>query len=96
MSGRAFKCGHPIAAPFMRVNKVGKPFCLTCKNESSRLSKQRQRERVSASSEMRRVAHMEYRLRYLPRQIEAARAKVVALENEARRYGMDELVEVSQ
>lgn len=93
MTVSSFRCGHPIAPPFLRVNKMGKPFCLTCKNESSRLSKQRQRERVSASYEMRRVAHMEYRLRYLPRQIEAARAKVIALENEARRCGMTELLE---
>lgn len=33
------------------------------------------------------------RARYLPGQLEAARRKVVALENEARRYGMVELLE---
>ena len=33
------------------------------------------------------------RLRYLPAQLAAARHKVRALENEARRYGMAELLE---
>ena len=34
------------------------------------------------------------RLRYLPAQLSAARHKVRALENEARRYGMAELIEL--
>ena len=33
------------------------------------------------------------RLRYLPAQLEAARHKVRALENEARRYGLADLLE---
>lgn len=33
------------------------------------------------------------RIRYLPGQLERARRKVTALENEARRYGMTELLE---
>lgn len=93
MSATSFKCGHPIAPPFLRVNKMGKPFCLTCKNESSRLSKKRERERIASNSEMLRLAQMERRMRYLPGQIEAARAKVEALKSEARRYGMTELIE---
>ena len=40
-----------------------------------------------------RVAQHEYnRRRYLPSQIDAARRKVLALENEALRYGMTELL----
>ena len=40
-----------------------------------------------------REAVAEYnRRRYLPAQLEAARRKVEALENEARRYGMTELL----
>lgn len=37
--------------------------------------------------------YQEYRLRYLPVQLEAARRKVALLENEARRYGMTDLLE---
>lgn len=33
-----------------------------------------------------------YRIRYLPGQIERARRKLAALENEARRYGMHDLI----
>lgn len=34
-----------------------------------------------------------YRHRYLPKQIAATRRKLAALENEARRYGMFELLQ---
>ena len=34
-----------------------------------------------------------YRVNYLPQQLEAARRKVVMLENEARRLGMTDLLE---
>jgi len=33
-----------------------------------------------------------YRVRYLPRQLEAARRKVAALENEARRLNLEHLL----
>lgn len=36
---------------------------------------------------------LHYRLRILPEQLEAARRKVRALENEATRYGLTHLVE---
>lgn len=36
--------------------------------------------------------YLAHRVRYLPTAIEAARRKVAALENEARRYGMEDLV----
>ena len=38
-------------------------------------------------------ANLYYRIRALPARIEAARRKVTALENEARRYGMTDLLE---
>ena len=38
--------------------------------------------------------YMAYRVNYLPDALERARRKVRALENEARRYGMTELLEV--
>lgn len=36
----------------------------------------------------RELRYVKYRQRYLPGQLAAARARVAALENEARRYGM--------
>lgn len=36
----------------------------------------------------RELHYVKYRQRYLPGQLAAARARVAALENEARRYGM--------
>lgn len=39
--------------------------------------------------------YLEHRIRYLPMQIASARAKVQHLEEEARRYGMTELLEVA-
>lgn len=36
--------------------------------------------------------YFEYRVRYLPKQLDAARKKVEMLENEARRYGLTELL----
>lgn len=44
------------------------------------------------SEENRRLQRILRRQRYLPEQLEAARKKVVMLENEARRYGMEELL----
>lgn len=40
----------------------------------------------------RQERYLAYRLRVLPEQLESARRKVRALENEARRYGMENLV----
>jgi len=37
-------------------------------------------------------AHLAYRVRHLPTQLENARRKVSALEAEARRYGMHDLL----
>lgn len=37
--------------------------------------------------------YLAYRVRILPEQLEGARRKVAALENEARRYGMTDLLE---
>jgi DNA-binding MarR family transcriptional regulator len=48
----------------------------------------------STMTRAERVAQHEYnRRRYLPSQLDAARRKVRALENEAERYGMRELLE---
>ena len=37
--------------------------------------------------------YLAYRVRILPEQLEGARRKVAALESEARRYGMTDLLE---
>ena len=39
------------------------------------------------------LAYLDSRVRRLPDMLDRARAKVKALENEARRYGMDDLLE---
>lgn len=43
--------------------------------------------------EDRETAYRVHRIRYLPFALDAARRKVRALENEARRYGMEDLLE---
>lgn len=41
----------------------------------------------------RQVEYMKQRMRRMPEMLDGARRKVAALENEARRYGMDHLLE---
>jgi hypothetical protein len=43
--------------------------------------------------EQAQLRYLESRVRRLPGMLDAARHKVAALENEARRYGMNDLVE---
>lgn len=43
--------------------------------------------------ELRRDRSLYMRVRYLPDQLEAARRKVAMLENEARRYGLNDLLQ---
>lgn len=45
--------------------------------------------------EAKRVKYVAHRVAYLPRAIDSARRKLSALENEARRYGMNDLLETS-
>jgi hypothetical protein len=49
---------------------------------------------AALSREERAQAYMAYRVNYLPEALDRARRKVRALENEAARYGMTELLEV--
>jgi len=46
---------------------------------------------MSASGETARERHARYRASYLPRQLVRARLKVVHLEREAKRLGLDKL-----
>lgn len=96
MSGGAFRCGHAKSADNIRRDWKGNPVCRTCANAQSRASKRRERALLKVNAEEQRIGRMQYRMRYLPRQIEGARAKLAALENEARRYGMTELLEARQ
>lgn len=76
-----YRCGHPRTAE----NTWGRAEarCRQCTQASQR--------RTVAQTPPSLIA-LQNRQRYLPRQIEAARHKVVMLENEARRYGMTELL----
>ena len=53
-------------------------------------------EARSTANEGQVADFIKYRQRYLPQQILATRAKLRALENEARRYGLHYLVEESR
>jgi len=57
-------------------------------------SKRQQLARMN-TDEDHRADYILYRQRVLPKQIAQARAKLAALENECRRYGMNELLETN-
>lgn len=87
---RAFRCGHPKTRENMKIRREGGFFterCRECHREHQRAYKAK--ARVNRD---RDAAHLAYRVQYLPGQIEATRRKLTALENEARRYGMHDLV----
>lgn len=57
------------------------------------------REVAQADAKARKaseLSHLTYRMKYLPQQLEDARRKLAALENEARRYRMFDLLETGQ
>lgn len=91
MSSGAFRCGHPKATDNIRQSSTG-PICRLCANAASREWKRRNREEIKNDAEARRIFNMQQRMRRLPDQIEATRHKLAMLENEARRYGMTELI----
>lgn len=47
---------------------------------------------LKLTREEKELSYKLYRIKYLPRQLEATRAKLRALENEARRYGMEDIL----
>lgn len=81
MSVSLFSCGHARTVD-NTVSEQGRTRCITCKRA-------RAREAYSDDPDIR---HLEYRQRYLPIALERTRAKLIELENEARRYGMKELL----
>lgn len=58
-----------------------KPFVPLCVERDARMIRKE-----------KELAHLSYRLKVLPDQLERARARVRQLENEARRYGMYDLL----
>lgn len=50
------------------------------------------RRRALREAQPKEERWLEYRVRYLPQQLDRARRRVAALENEARRYGMNDLL----
>ena len=83
-----WRCGHPKTAENTQsVGKDNGTRCKTCRQEISRRSAARCRSEAASDR------YTYHRLSYLPRQLEAARRKVAMLENEARRYGMTNLLQ---
>lgn len=78
-----FRCGHPRIPENFAPNS-GRVVCLSCKREHAAVWWRKQDEK--------RRRQM-YRRRFLPHQLEAARRKVAALENEARELGFTHLVQ---
>lgn len=82
-----FNCGHPRTAENTRI-AGGRSLCRTCQSKYQREYKRKLRDSQTPADRF-----LQHRLEYLPRQLESARHKVAMLENEARRYGMVELLE---
>lgn len=87
MSAGAFRCGHPKLPENIKIIAGGHARCRTCQNACNRAYKRRDYATMTPAEKW-----IAYRVRHLPKQIEAARRKVAALENEARRYGMNDLI----
>lgn len=85
MTGATFNCGHDRTPDNTRI-AGDRALCLTCQRRYQREWKQK-------NPEGREDRFTRHRREYLPRQLETARHKVAMLENEARRYGMTELLE---
>lgn len=77
-----FRCGHEKTPDNIRSGGNGGKVCRTCYNANMRTYRR-------ADPQWRDW----YRRRALPEQLDLARRKVLALETEARRYGMTELLE---
>ena len=92
MSAGAFRCGHPKSPENTRHYKDDfdrpRTRCRECTKRRSRECKQRERDATPPA-----VRHDMWRKYRLPHQIDAARKRVAMLENEARRYGLNHLVQ---
>lgn len=81
-----FGCGHAKWGHNAKQVKT-RLICRQCHNAYNKAA----RRRMTPPER-----YMEHRVRYLPRQIEAARAKLAALEREAARLGMHDLLGPAQ
>lgn len=77
-----YKCGHERSPENTRSGGKGGSACRTCYNANMRAWRRHST-----------VYQDQYRGSVLAEQLSAARRKVAALENEARRRGMTELLE---
>lgn len=89
MIRREYRCGHPRTAENIKVvfdarRNAYCDRCRTCWNELHRTA------RARIPQDLRRL---EYRVKILPKQLAAARAKLARLENEARELGFHDLLE---
>lgn len=75
-----WRCGHARTPENTKLVSPTRGRCLQCHRKASRESMRRHRSGEA------------YRKRYLPIQLAATREKLRLLENEARRYGMTELL----
>jgi hypothetical protein len=90
MTSEHFGCGHPRDKA--NTAWVGdRAVCLRCKRKHEAASRQRRRERETPQER-----YFAYRVRVLPEQLDNTRRKLAALENEARRYGLTQLLETNQ
>jgi uncharacterized protein YgbK (DUF1537 family) len=72
---------HTRESARLKAEQEHKPFTPLCEARDARLIRKD-----------KELAHLSYRLRVLPEQLDRARARVRQLESEARRYGMFDLI----
>lgn len=72
---------HTRESARQKAEQDHKPFVPLCEARDARMIRKE-----------KELAHLSYRLKALPDQLERARARVRQLENEARRYGMFDLI----
>ena len=82
-----YPCSHPRTDENTQsVGVKNGSRCRECRKEIARRSAAKRRDTANDR-------YTYHRLAYLPRQLEATRRKLVMLENEARRYGMLDLLQ---
>lgn len=84
-----YGCGHPRTPENTRFCG-NRALCRVCRNKYQQDYSRRVRDGETPAERYYR-----HRVEYLPKQLAATRHKLAALENEARRYGLTELLETS-
>lgn len=93
MSAGTLRCGHAKSEENTRIDSEGYPQCRTCDRARGKARRARRKAELENDAEQRRIERLRYRIYHLPTQLESARAKLARLEDEARRYGMTDLLE---